>query len=103
MRPEVAESLGLSKDVQVAPGSGDNQMSALGSGNLQPEILTYLHMDFANITRMCCTCSRCGFGFHDTFCKSSFQLQVVNVRHVWRDWFEDVQISWRPTFLGHLA
>ena len=32
LRPEVAESLGLSKDVQVAPGSGDNQMSALGSG-----------------------------------------------------------------------
>ena len=33
LRPEVAESLGLSKDVQVAPGSGDNQMSALGSGD----------------------------------------------------------------------
>ncbi|KAK9842150.1 hypothetical protein WJX84_001783 [Apatococcus fuscideae] len=32
LRPEVAESLGLSPGVQVAPGSGDNQMSALGSG-----------------------------------------------------------------------
>ena len=29
---EAAEQLGLSEDVIVAPGSGDNQMSALGAG-----------------------------------------------------------------------
>ena len=32
LRPEIAEELGLSPDVVVAPGSGDNQMSALGAG-----------------------------------------------------------------------
>ena len=32
IRSEVAQELGLSPDVQVAPGSGDNQMSALGAG-----------------------------------------------------------------------
>lgn len=32
IRSEVAHELGLSGDVQVAPGSGDNQMSALGAG-----------------------------------------------------------------------
>ena len=32
LRSEVARELGLAGDVQVAPGSGDNQMSALGAG-----------------------------------------------------------------------
>ena len=32
LRAEVAQELGLAGDVQVAPGSGDNQMSALGAG-----------------------------------------------------------------------
>lgn len=32
LRAEVAKELGLTPDVQVAPGSGDNQMSALGAG-----------------------------------------------------------------------
>ena len=32
LRSEVAKELGLTPDVQVAPGSGDNQMSALGAG-----------------------------------------------------------------------
>lgn len=32
LRQEVAEQLGLGADVAVAPGSGDNQMSALGAG-----------------------------------------------------------------------
>ena len=32
LRSEVAKELGLAADVQVAPGSGDNQMSALGAG-----------------------------------------------------------------------
>lgn len=32
LKKDVAEQLGLSDDVIVAPGSGDNQMSALGAG-----------------------------------------------------------------------
>ena len=32
LRPEVAAQLGLTEEVAVAPGSGDNQMSALGAG-----------------------------------------------------------------------
>ena len=32
LKADVAEQLGLSPDVIVAPGSGDNQMSALGAG-----------------------------------------------------------------------
>ncbi|KAK9806681.1 hypothetical protein WJX73_007526 [Symbiochloris irregularis] len=32
LKAEVAKELGLSEDVVVAPGSGDNQMSALGAG-----------------------------------------------------------------------
>ena len=32
LRPEVAKELGLTEEVAVAPGSGDNQMSALGAG-----------------------------------------------------------------------
>lgn len=32
LRPDIAEQLGLGTDVIVAPGSGDNQMSALGAG-----------------------------------------------------------------------
>lgn len=32
LRPEIAAQLGLTEEVAVAPGSGDNQMSALGAG-----------------------------------------------------------------------
>ena len=32
LRAEVAAQLGLTEGVAVAPGSGDNQMSALGAG-----------------------------------------------------------------------
>ena len=32
LQAHVAEKLGLGTDVVVAPGSGDNQMSALGAG-----------------------------------------------------------------------
>lgn len=32
LRADVARELGLTEDVAVAPGSGDNQMSALGAG-----------------------------------------------------------------------
>eukprot|EP00879_Flechtneria_rotunda_P029505 GHRR01031916.1.p1 GENE.GHRR01031916.1~~GHRR01031916.1.p1 ORF type:complete len:257 (+),score=71.33 GHRR01031916.1:765-1535(+) len=36
VKPEVAELLGLGPDVVVAPGSGDNAMSALGAGITRP-------------------------------------------------------------------
>ena len=32
LRADVAKDLGLTEEVAVAPGSGDNQMSALGAG-----------------------------------------------------------------------
>lgn len=32
LKADVAEQFGLGSDVIVAPGSGDNQMSALGAG-----------------------------------------------------------------------
>ena len=35
VRPEIAQQLGLAEGVAVAPGSGDNQMSALGAGAVQ--------------------------------------------------------------------
>ena len=35
LREEIAQELGLSSGVSVAPGSGDNQMSALGAGAVQ--------------------------------------------------------------------
>lgn len=37
--PEVAELFGLSTDVRVSAGSGDNMMSALGAGAFDPELL----------------------------------------------------------------
>lgn len=37
--PEVAALLGLSTDVRVSAGSGDNMMSALGAGAFDPELL----------------------------------------------------------------
>jgi xylulokinase len=37
--PEVAELLGLSAEVRVSAGSGDNMMSALGAGAFDPELL----------------------------------------------------------------
>jgi len=35
LKADVAEKLGLGTDVIVAPGSGDNQMSALGAGAVE--------------------------------------------------------------------
>ena len=35
LRPEVAKQLGLTPEVVVGAGSGDNQMSALGAGAVQ--------------------------------------------------------------------
>lgn len=40
LRPEVARQLGLSDDVLVSSGGGDNMMGAIGTGNIQPGILT---------------------------------------------------------------
>lgn len=37
--PKVAELLGLSTEVRVSAGSGDNMMSALGAGAFDPELL----------------------------------------------------------------
>lgn len=38
--PEVAEELGLTSDVLVSSGSGDNMMAAIGTGNVAPGIVT---------------------------------------------------------------
>ena len=38
--PEVARRLGLSPQVRVASGGGDNMMGALGTGNIQPGVVT---------------------------------------------------------------
>ena len=37
--PEIAELFGLSTEVRVSAGSGDNMMSALGAGAFDPELL----------------------------------------------------------------
>ncbi|MEQ5835337.1 xylulokinase [Marinobacter sp. NFXS9] len=38
--PEVAARLGLASDVIVASGGGDNMMGAIGTGNIQPGLVT---------------------------------------------------------------
>ncbi len=40
LRPGVAKELGLSPDVQVSPGGGDNMMGAIGTGNVEPGMVT---------------------------------------------------------------
>ncbi len=40
LRPEVARQLGLSRDVLVSSGGGDNMMGAIGTGNIRPGVLT---------------------------------------------------------------
>ncbi|WP_279716131.1 xylulokinase [Chelonobacter oris] len=40
VRPEVAEILNLNIDTLVATGSGDNMMGAIGTGNIEPGIVT---------------------------------------------------------------
>lgn len=40
LRPEVAEKYGLSVDVIVSAGGGDNMMGAIGTGNVAPGIVT---------------------------------------------------------------
>ncbi|MDR2760098.1 MAG: xylulokinase [Spirochaetaceae bacterium] len=40
VRPEIAEKYGLAGSCIVAPGSGDNMMAAVGTGNVEPGIAT---------------------------------------------------------------
>ncbi|TDX31435.1 xylulokinase [Modicisalibacter xianhensis] len=40
VRPEVARELGLSENVLVASGGGDNMMAAIGTGNIAPGLVT---------------------------------------------------------------
>ncbi|MFP8965753.1 xylulokinase [Pokkaliibacter sp. CJK22405] len=40
VRPEIAALLGLSDNVQVASGGGDNMMGAIGTGNIREGIIT---------------------------------------------------------------
>ncbi|MFC0267617.1 xylulokinase [Kushneria aurantia] len=40
VRPELARELGLGQDVLVSSGGGDNMMSAIGTGNIEPGMLT---------------------------------------------------------------
>lgn len=40
IRKEISELLGLNNDTIVAQGSGDNMMSAIGTGNIYPGIIT---------------------------------------------------------------
>ncbi|MCI3945422.1 xylulokinase [Pseudomonas syringae] len=40
LRPEVAELLGLNPHARVSSGGGDNMMGAIGTGNIQPGLIT---------------------------------------------------------------
>lgn len=40
LRPELAEKFGLSTDVVVSAGGGDNMMGAIGTGNVAPGVVT---------------------------------------------------------------
>jgi xylulokinase len=40
LRPELAEKYGFSADVVVAAGGGDNMMGAIGTGNVEPGVVT---------------------------------------------------------------
>ncbi len=40
LRPELADKLGLSRDVLVSAGGGDNMMGAIGTGNVRPGVVT---------------------------------------------------------------
>ena len=40
MRPEIAAKYGLSTDVVVSAGGGDNMMGAIGTGNVSPGVVT---------------------------------------------------------------
>ncbi|HCM63381.1 MAG TPA: xylulokinase [Morganella sp. (in: Bacteria)] len=40
VRPEIAEKLGISPQIRVASGGGDNMMAAIGTGNIKPGITT---------------------------------------------------------------
>ncbi len=40
LKPELAEKFGLTKDIVVSAGGGDNMMGAIGTGNVTPGIVT---------------------------------------------------------------
>src|SRR5690606_36003784 len=40
LRPEIAAKYGLSTDVAVSAGGGDNMMGAIGTGNVKPGVVT---------------------------------------------------------------
>ncbi|HYE72490.1 MAG TPA: FGGY family carbohydrate kinase, partial [Blastocatellia bacterium] len=40
LRPEIAEAFGLSRDVIVSAGGGDNMMGAIGTGNVREGVVT---------------------------------------------------------------
>lgn len=40
LRPEAAEALGLTEEVLVSAGGGDNMMGAIGTGNTRPGVVT---------------------------------------------------------------
>ncbi len=40
LRPETAQELGVSEDVLVSAGGGDNMMGAIGTGNTHPGVIT---------------------------------------------------------------
>ena len=40
LRPEIAEQFGLSDEVLVSSGGGDNMMAAIGTGNVVPGVVT---------------------------------------------------------------
>ncbi|KPW40192.1 xylulokinase [Pseudomonas coronafaciens] len=40
LRPEIARLLGLNPDALVSSGGGDNMMGAIGTGNIQPGLIT---------------------------------------------------------------
>src|SRR5690606_8034029 len=40
LRPELAAEWGLSADVIVSAGGGDNMMGAIGTGNIKPGVIT---------------------------------------------------------------
>ena len=40
LRPELAKKWGLSDDVIISAGGGDNMMGAIGTGNIKPGVVT---------------------------------------------------------------
>ncbi|WP_165855935.1 xylulokinase [Marinobacter sp. JSM 1782161] len=71
VRPEMAAKLGLAGDVLVSSGGGDNMMGAIGTGNIEPGLVTVslgtsgtvyayspepVHSDSAMVANFCASC-----------------------------------------------